>query len=138
MKKKLTLIVVVLVCVISLVACITQSDENNMTPEQTLWHYANEQYTWTGDEDEAISQQNETVLNDIKCGTPVIFTMSVNFKIDISTGTLENINTNEKWQYFPNDETNRHLKAGTYKYIATVADQTFEPNGGFTAWPIGN
>lgn len=106
-------------------------------PEQIFWRYEDGRYIWFGPEIIPISQFHPIVLDDIKHGIPATFGINFFFKIDACTGTLEDITTGQQWQFY-NDSADRKLifEPGIYKYIATKPGQDYEPNGGFTVWPI--
>ena len=108
-------------------------------PEQSFWWYRDDRYIWIGPENIPISQFHPIILDDIKHGVPATFGINLFFKIDACTGILENITTGQKWQFF-NDPADRKLEfePGIYKYIATKPGRDYEPNGGFTVWPIFN
>jgi len=107
-------------------------------PEQGFWTYKQGQYTWIGPENGPISQSHPIVLDDVKRGVPVDFKMTTNFQMDVVYGTLKNVETCQRWSFFLGDRTTRDFLAGEYIYVATKPGQDYEPNGGFTVWPILN
>lgn len=108
-------------------------------PEQSFWSYRDDRYIWIGPQNIPISEYHPIVLDDIKHGMPATFGSNNFFKIYACVGTLENITTGDKWE-FSNYSFDRKLEfePGIYKYIATNPGQNYEPNGGFTVWPIFN
>ena len=106
-------------------------------PEQSFWCYEDGRYIWIGPENIPISQFHPIILDDTKHGVPITFGIDFFFKIDACTGTLEDVTTGQKWQFFNNPADRKlELEPGIYKYIATKPGQSYEPSGGFTVWPI--